>query len=101
VSLPGEPVKVIPIGNDPRFVLSIKISKMIEGALPSKAESVAFLIHSPSRFFADNLPRTPVQDGSYPEGEFVFTLLAKHGPTGASEFDLRMAPPGAQDKNVR
>jgi len=101
VSLPGEPVKVMPIGNDPRFVLSIKISKVLEGKLPTVGDRVAFLIHSPSRFFADNLPHTPVQEGSYPEGEFVFTLLAKHAPTGGPEFDLRMAPPGAQDKNVR
>jgi hypothetical protein len=93
LSLPREPVKVIPIGVDPQFVLSIKISRMIEGTLPSPGQSVAFLIHSPTRFFVDNLPSTPVREGTYPPGEFVFSLVATRGPTGAVEFGLRMALP--------
>jgi hypothetical protein len=100
VSLPREPVRVIPIGNDPRFVLSIKISKVLEGKLPTTGDRVAFLIHSPSRFFGGNLPNTPVREGSHPEGEFVFTLVAKHDPTGTPEFDLRMAPLENQDKRA-
>lgn len=93
LSLPGDPVKVIPIGVDPRYVLSLKISKMIEGALPGKGDSVAFLIHSPSRFFAENLPSTSVREGTYPHGEFVFSLVGTRAPTGAADFELHMALP--------
>jgi hypothetical protein len=100
VSLPGEPVKVIPIGNDPRFVLSIKISKLLEGKLPTAGDHVAFLIHSPSRFFSESLRTAPAPDTTYPAGEFVFTLVAMRDPTGTPEFDLRMAH-GEQSKNVR
>jgi hypothetical protein len=93
LSLPGEPVRVIPIGPDPRYVLSLKVSKMLEGGLPNRGDSVAFLIHSPSRFFATNLPGTPVREGTYPQGEFVFSLVGTRGPTGTAEFDLHMALP--------
>ena len=92
-ALPREPVKVIPIGVDPRFVLSIRIVRMVEGTLPTTGDNAAFLIHSPSRFFADNLPKTPVREGAYPEGEFVFSLVGKRSSTGAPEFELRMARP--------
>jgi hypothetical protein len=101
-ALPRDPVKVIPIGVDPKFVLAIRIVKMIEGTLPNRGDSATFLIHSPSRFFADNLPKTPVREGGYPEGEFVFSLIGKRGSAGTAEFELHMAPPaGPGDAAVK
>jgi hypothetical protein len=88
VGLPDAPVRVFPIGHDPRFVLPVTVSRVVEGALPQQGGEVRFLIHSPALFFGRNLGELPA--GNHPEGEFIFTLVAT-GSSDGTAYDLRMA----------
>jgi hypothetical protein len=92
VSLPHEPVEVIPIGYDAHFALSVNVVRVMEGSLPGKGRPVRFLIHSPALFFFENLGPVPTPKADYPQGEFVFTLLMEGAQDGARRYNLRMAP---------
>ncbi len=85
--LPERGVRAIPVGYDPNFVLSIQISRLVSGKVAAQDGAVHFLIHSPTLFFVDNLGAPP--DGAYPQGPFLFTLLATGSPA-QPEYDLRM-----------
>lgn len=87
--LPDEATLAIPLSPfDARFILHVKVSRIVEGELPEGWSSeLTFAVHSPASLFSMN-GIMPPEGQHVPEGQFLLTLW--ESPEGA--YDLAIEP---------
>jgi hypothetical protein len=78
---------------DPRFAMEVVVQEILDGQLPARPGGrVAFLIHSPTKFFVANLGKQPGVVGGYFEGPFELTVIARQLGSDQQRMELQLIP---------
>src|SRR5262249_16260628 len=79
VTIPKKPVPALVVDRDPKYLLRLKIDRIVDGSLPRAfSHTAAFMIHSPSKFFMENVRFSSKKAGDFPTGQLFFDLTQEH-----------------------